>query len=194
MNKAPLMSALAIVAAAMLILSCFFPKWLMNEGTQGSVSMGLLSTTECGVAGIQMVANPTDCVTTDNGLYAQQWKDIQQPSSPAFSACGKATLVVALLAALGLLGAAALGFIKKKPYLKISPSTIALVGLMLGFITGCVFVATKPGPNGFVGIGISFWIFGAGSVLGLVSAIQLSKLNRPVDPDLLDDSMNPADY
>lgn len=188
------MAGLAIVAAALLVIAALVPKWLANAGTQGSVSMGLLSTTECGVAGIQMVATPDDCVTTANGLYAQQWKDIGQPSSSAFSACGKATLVVSLLAALGLVGAAALGLKKTKPYLKISPSTIALVGIMLGLVVGCIFVATKPGPNGFVGIGISFWIFGAGNVLGLVSAIQLSKLNRPVDPDLLDDSMNPADY
>ncbi|HEY0254845.1 MAG TPA: hypothetical protein VGC41_25140 [Kofleriaceae bacterium] len=194
MNKPPVIAIAALLAAAALVFAAFSSKWLANSGTAGSISMGLLSTTECGVAGIQMVANETDCVTTGNAAYNDAWKEANQPNSSTFAVAGKITLVAMLVAALGLTGAGLLGFKKTKPQLPISPSSIALLGLMISFISGCVFVATKPGPNGLAGVSLSFVVFGAAGVLGLFVAIQLSKLNRPTDPDLLDDAMNPDNF
>ena len=52
-------------------------------------------------------------------------------------------------------------------------------------ITGCIFVATKPGPLGFVGVSWSFWAFGAGTVVGIATAQMIAKLIRPIDPDLV---------
>jgi hypothetical protein len=46
-----------------------------------------------------------------------------------------------------------------------------------------VFVATKPGPNGMVGVGLSFWIFGVGCVMGIAGAQMMAKVNRPPDPE-----------
>jgi hypothetical protein len=46
-----------------------------------------------------------------------------------------------------------------------------------------VFVATKPGPTGMVGVGMSFWIFGAGCVMGIAGAQMMAKLNRPLEPE-----------
>ena len=46
-----------------------------------------------------------------------------------------------------------------------------------------VFVATKPGPPGMVGVGLSFWIFGVGAVMGIVGAQLLAKVNRPPDTE-----------
>jgi hypothetical protein len=57
-----------------------------------------------------------------------------------------------------------------------------------------VFVATKPGPAGFVGVGIAFWIFGIGAVLGLGGSIMLARVNRPVDPDLMDGAIDPDKF
>jgi hypothetical protein len=57
-----------------------------------------------------------------------------------------------------------------------------------------VFVATKPGEAGFVGVGQSFWVFGAGAVLGIAGAQMLAKVNRPSDPDLMSDAMNPDEF
>jgi hypothetical protein len=54
---------------------------------------------------------------------------------------------------------------------------------MVGLISGCVFVATKPGPAGMVGVGMSFWLFGAGVVMGIVGAQMLAKVIRPPDPE-----------
>ena len=65
---------------------------------------------------------------------------------------------------LGLAGAAGLAIASKKLVLPMSPSTLALLAIMAGLITGCVFVAQKPGEAGYVGVGPSFWMFGAGAV------------------------------
>jgi hypothetical protein len=65
----------------------------------------------------------------------------------------------------------------------IAPTTIALLGVMIGLITGCVFIATKPGPTGMVGVGLSFWIFGVGCVMGIAAAQMMAKVNRPPDPE-----------
>ena len=78
--------------------------------------------------------------------------------------------------------------------LPISPATVAILGIMFGMIAGCVFVATKPGGTGGVGVGWSFWAFGIGCVAGIVAAQLLAKQIRPPDPDLLHDAMNPDQF
>ena len=60
-----------------------------------------------------------------------------------------------------------------------APTTLALLAIMAALVTGCVFVATKPGPGGFVGVGIAFWIFGAGAVMGIAGAQLLAKGEPP---------------
>ena len=45
-----------------------------------------------------------------------------------------------------------------------------------------------------VGVGISFWIFGIGAVIGIFVSTVLAKVNRPEDPDLMDDAMNPDQF
>jgi hypothetical protein len=74
------------------------------------------------------------------------------------------------------------------------PTTIALLGVMIGLLTGCVFVATKPGEAGSVGVAWSFWAFGLGAVTGLAGAQLLARQLRPADPDLLSDAMNPDQF
>jgi hypothetical protein len=65
---------------------------------------------------------------------------------------------------------------------------------MAAMAAGCVFVATKPGPAGMLGVDLGFWAFGAGTVIGILGAQLLAKELRPPDPDLLADAMNPDDF
>jgi len=115
-------------------------------------------------------------------------------SSNAFAPMGWVTFGLCLIAALGLLAAAGLGLANKRPDLPVAPTSAALMAIMVGLITACVFVATKPGGPGFVGVSMGFWAFGAGAVMGIAAAQMLAKILRPVDPDLLDDAMNPDAY
>lgn len=117
----------------------------------------------------------------------------QNITSSAFALCGWLALVGCGVAAVSLAIAIALVALRKRKMLAVMPTTTALLGIMLAIITGCVFVATKPGGSGFVGVSFGFWGFAAGIILGIASTLMLNRLLRPEDDDLLADPMN-ADH
>jgi hypothetical protein len=171
---------LAVIAAGMLIFAAFSRNWVSRPGP--NIGFGPMGCTNCAVfAG-------ADGSDMSNAEFISLIRELDpaaaKTASSAFSPMGWATFGLALLAALGLLGAALLGYTRSRKELPIAPSTIALIGLMLSLITACVFVATKPGGPGFVGVSIGFWMYGIGAVMGIASAQMLAKLNRPEDPDL----------
>lgn len=120
--------------------------------------------------------------------YAQEYI-----TSSAFALCGWLALVGCAVAALSLAIAILLVVLRQRRHLAIMPTTTALLGLMLAIITGCVFVATKPGGSGFVGVSFGFWGFAVGIILGIASTLMLNPLLRPEDDDLLAEPMN-ADH
>jgi hypothetical protein len=184
---------LGLVAAAALVFAAVTDKWLTNGNDYEQINFGLRSMSQCG-----HVLGETPCDARSNSEFVQQLRDFGETSalntSSAFAPMGWITLVAALLAAFGLLGAAAIAVSGKKPDLPMTPATLALLGIIVGIITGCVFIATKPGPTGFVGAGLSFWVFGGGCVLGIAAAQMLAKVNRPLDPDLMHDAMNADEF
>lgn len=184
---------LALVAGAAMIYAAVTKQWLANGNEYEQISFGLRDMSQCGSA-----FGEKDCDRYSNGEFVQHLRDFGESAeintSGAFAPMGWITLVACLLAALGLLGAAALAIANKKPDLPMTPSTLALLAIIVGIITGCVFIATKPGPAGFVGAGLSFWVFGGGCVLGIAAAQMLAKVNRPLDPDLMSDAMNADDF
>jgi hypothetical protein len=175
--------ALALVAAGCLVAACFSHRWLANRHL-GDFGYSPLSFQDCH-AGCQTVSNFQAAETANDSPFDEQ------RVSAAFPVAGVATFIALLLAAAGLLVAAALAAAGRTPDLPVSPTTVALLGLMLGLITGCVFVATKPGAVGAVGVAWGFWAFGIGSVAGIAGAQLLARQIRPPDPDLLHDAMNP---
>ncbi len=185
--------ALAVAAGAALVFAAVTDKWLTNGNEYEQISFGLRSMSQCG-----QQFGEAPCDHFSNSAFVQQLRDFGSSAalntSSAFAPMGWITLVAALLAALGLFTAAGIALTGKKPDLPMSPSTLALLGIIVGIITGCVFIATKPGPAGFVGAGLSFWVFGGGCVLGIASAQLLAKVNRPLDPDLMHDAMNADEF
>jgi hypothetical protein len=175
----PLATGLCAVAAACLLYAMFTRTWLTNAGRYTEVGFGLRSNFECD--------RTQHCFESANSAFIERWRDMgpdaARLTSSAFVPMGWTTFIVALLGALGLVAAAAYGALKRAPRWPIAPTTIALLGVMIGLITGCVFVATKPGPAGMVGVGLSFWIFGVGCVMGIAGAQLLAKVNRPPDED-----------
>ena len=184
---------LALVAGAALIYASVTKQWLSNGTMYEQISFGLRDMSQCGSA-----FGEKDCDRYSNSEFVQHMNEFGETAainnSAVFAPMGWITLVACLLAALGLLGAAALAIAGKKPELPMTPSTLALLAIIIGIITGCVFIATKPGPAGFVGAGLSFWVFGGGCVLGIAAAQMLAKVNRPLDPDLMSDAMNADDF
>jgi hypothetical protein len=184
---------LALVAGAALAYAALTNQWLANGNVYEQISFGLRDMSQCGSA-----FGEAPCDHYSNSEFVAHMREFggtaAMNTSGAFALMGWITLVASLIAALGLLAAAALAIAGKKPDLPMSPSTLALLGIIVGIITGCVFIATKPGPVGFVGAGLSFWVFGAGCVLGIAGAQMLARVNRPLDPDLMQDAMNADEF
>ena len=204
---------LAAVAAGALVYACY-ATWLYNPRNKQhfEVGFGLTSMFECELAG--------ECRAMSNSTFAAEWKqqlaeirkrakeDPADPQtqafaiqaqtelkvSPAWTTLGWITIGCAMLGALSLFASAVLVLAGRRIRWPIMPTTTAILGIAIGLITGCVFVATKPGPPGYVGVGLGFWVFGAGVVVGIGAALMLNKLLRPHDPDLLADSMDPEQY
>jgi hypothetical protein len=186
----PLATALCTVAAACLIYAAFTHAWLVNASRYTELGFGLRKNVECKQSysfdGGEEHSKQI-CSSYSNSEWIETWKtistDAAKMTSGAFVPMGWVTFIAALLGALGLAGAAAYGALKRPMTLPIAPTTVALLGLMIGLITGCVFIATKPGPGGMVGVGPSFWIFGVGCVMGLAGAQLIAKVNRPPDEE-----------
>ncbi len=182
---------LGVAAAALLMFAAFSRSWVARPAAN-DIGFGPMGCQNCaifdGASGGDM----------SNGAFIEAVRamdpDSARTTSSAFAPMGWATFVVLLLSGLGLLAAAGLAYAKQRRDLPIAPTTIALLGLMISLITACVFVATKPGGPGFVGVSMGFWAYGIGAVMGIAAAQMLAKLLRPVDPDLLEGAMNPDHY
>lgn len=174
--------ALAALGAALLVFAAFSRSWVARP--MPDIGFGPMGCHNCG----SFIGGQSDDMS--NGAFIAMVRETapaeaEKTTSSAFAPMGWATFGLCLVSALGLLGAAALGYMKKRPTLPIAPTSVALLGLMASLITACVFVATKPGGNGFVGVSMGFWAYGIGAVLGIAGAQMLAKLIRPEDPDLV---------
>lgn len=186
----PLATGLCAAAAACLLYAAFTHTWLVNASRYAEIGFGLRNNYECGTSysfdGAAEHAEQT-CHWYGNAERIEKWRDMgpeaAKLTSGAFAPTGWITFIIALVAATGLAAAAAYGALKRPMNLPVAPTTIALLGVMIGLISGCVFVATKPGPAGMVGVGLSFWIYGVGCVMGIAGAQMMAKVNRPPDPE-----------
>ena len=176
---------LAVAAAALLAFAAFSRTWVARPG---GIGFGPMGCTQCNLTGSGDLSNAAFMEMLRGTGIDEKF------TSGTFAPMGWATFGLCLIASLGLLGAAGMAFKQKRPDLPMAPTTAALLAIMIALITGCVFIATKPGGPGFVGVAVGFWAFGIGAVMGIASAQMLAKINRPVDPDLLDDAMNPEQY
>jgi hypothetical protein len=112
----------------------------------------------------------------------------------AFATFGWIAFIACLIAGLSLAVAGALVVAKRRVALPIMPTTTALLSIVVALVAGCVFAALKPGPPGYAGVSLAFFVFGGGVIAGLGSSLMLNRLLRPVDPDLLSDAMNPDQF
>lgn len=174
---------LAALAAGLLIFAAVSRAWVARPAPV-DIGFGPMGCTGCALIAGQEGGNMS------NGAFIAAVRELDpdaaRTTSSAFAPMGWATFGLCLVSALGLLGAAFLAYTKQRRTLPIAPSTIALLGLMLSLVTACVFVATKPGGAGFVGISYGFWAYGVGAVLGIATAQMLAKLTKPQDPDLVE--------
>ena len=182
---------LAFFAAAALAASCIGQQWLVSRG---QTSIGLVAYNMCEGSECQRVSNFR--------LIAELRKQIEQvkemnktlptnkqvavPRDPwgGFPVVGIITLLAAMLAAGGLVHGALTAIRRRRPEFSIMPTTLAVLGLALAIINGCLVVATKPDMVEDMGVGWTFYLFGAGAVLGLAAVFPLNRQIRPIDEEL----------
>lgn len=179
-DRRPLAIGLCAAAAVCLLYAAFTETWLVRGSGSFELGFGLRGNHECAT-----VASGTTCVELSNSELIEKWRAMtgDKSVSGGFVPAGWVTFIALVIAALGLAASAALGAMKKLVTRPIAPTSVALLGVMIGLVGGCVFVATKPGPGGLIGVGLSFWMFGIGSVLGIAGAQMMAKVNHALEPD-----------
>lgn len=194
---------LAFVSAAALIAGVFGPRWLQTPEGIGvtlerdevvSAGMGLRAFEMCheqvcvsisNTALIDLLEKRIEQIREENKtLPAQQQRALPHAPWHGFPIVGYITLVAGLIAAAGLVIAGILAMAGKRIFVPIMPTTIAVLGLAIGIITGCIFVATKPDFTVSLVVGWTFITFGAGAVLGLAAVFPLNRAIRPIDEEL----------
>ncbi len=181
-------SILAIVAAVLLAVSLFLP-WLKSKQSKYvNASMTLLAFKVCDGSGDQ-------CESMSNFKLAKKMKELNEVSpkkeGTKFPYFGLITLIVCLGTAATMLAAGVLGLIGKFVRSPFALTTVGLLGACLGLITGCIFVAVKPGGAGAIGVSWPFFVFGAAVVTGVAACQMLSKAFGPPEYDPYADPMAP---
>lgn len=177
---------LCLGAAALLAVAGLSKRWLGNGNERASLHYGLLKFVECD-GGV--------CSTSPNYVVLVALRERHPPEtiSPAFPLAGWATMGGSALAIVGLVTCGVLGALRRRVALPIAPPSLALIGLMVALIAGSVFIATKPGGLGRVGVDWGFIGFAVGVVCGIVAAQRVARLIRPLDPDLGEHDMMSLD-
>ena len=187
---------LAAAAGLALVIAAFTHGWLVNP-YMGDIHMGLISTHMCEshdncdsmtnfalMSKLREVAEKDDSYIEKMQLegrsaFADANTDTAQDISGAFAPAGLVAMITCIIGGLALIATAVLAFKKIRIALPLHLSTIGLLAIMLSLAFGCIFIATKPGGMRGVGVGYSFWIFGIGSVVGIIGAQILNKLIKP---------------
>lgn len=181
-------SILAIVAAVLLAVSLFLP-WLKSKQSKYvNASMTLLAIKVCNGDG-------DECKKMSNFELADEIKKAnefaEKKQGTTFAYFGLITLIICLGAAAAMLAGGVLGLMGKFVRSPIALTTVGLLGACLGLITGCIFVAVKPGGVGAIGVSWPFFVFGTAVVMGVAACQMLAKAFGPPEYDPYADPMAP---
>jgi hypothetical protein len=166
-----LTAAFALAAVAALALASFSGRWMTVtvEGSTGE--FGLRS----------MDASYGDEHQAESlSSYVSDVKDGGGTASSAFWIAGWICSIALWVAAAMLAVAALLMLAGRFVVRPVAPTTLALVALAIGLISGVVFVAEKPARE--MGPGVACYLFAFGELAGIIATILVARI-RPSDPD-----------
>jgi hypothetical protein len=202
---------LAVVSAAGLAVGAFGDRWLATPhgdnisvragdismttapGSERSAGIGLRAYERCygscsSISNFELVdvlEKRIEQIKEENkGLPLREQVALPRYPWHGFPVVGIMTFITALIAAAGLLAGAVLALARRRVDMAIMPTTIAVLGLTVSIITGCIFVATKPDFAETLVVGWSFITFGIAAVLGLAAVFPLNRAIRPIDVEL----------
>jgi hypothetical protein len=195
---------LAFVSAAGLAVGAFGDRWLATPyGDDISLGAGASSERSAGIGLREYERCHASCSAISNfelvdlldkrieeireqnkTLPLKEQQALPRPPWHGFPVVGIMALVAALIASAGLLVGGILALAGKRVDMAIMPTTIAVLGLTLSIITGCIFIATKPDFAETLVVGWTFITFGIAAVLGLAAVFPLNRAIRPIDTEL----------
>jgi hypothetical protein len=174
--------ALAAIAVVALVFGCVSRRWMAADGIDAGY----------GPRGWQCTGD--ECGPFEGSLGNGRIVDLIQEAykaygmsggpSKLFPIVGWITVGATAIAVIALILAAVQAWgagVQTRP---ISPTTVALLTLLIALIAACIFVATNPfRAKGLSQVGVSwpFFVYGAGVVLGITAAQKLIKFKR-VEP------------
>ncbi len=183
---------LALLAAGGLVAASMGRRWLTTA--DGDAGIGLQTSESCHRGSCEAIGNSE--IVDEVAKRIEEIKEMNKKLPPreqmavpkaawgGWPVVGMITFIALLLAATGLVGGAAVAIAGKRPVLPVMPTTLAVVGVLIGIITGCVFIATKPDSGMPLAVGWSFMAFGGGIVLALAAVFPLNRAIRPIDEEL----------
>jgi hypothetical protein len=180
-----------VLAIVLLVFAPLSRSWLVSPNRSDAAGFGLRIAWTCEL-------DSDDCRETSNSGYVERLQEASEGvgfstrASSLFAPIGWITFITCLAAAATLAMAVGLAVARKQPQLPIAPTSVTILSVVIALIAGCLFLAMRPDTS--VGPGWAFWAFGAGCVLGFLGAHTLNKVNRPPDPDLTEDAMNPDHF
>lgn len=175
---------LSLAAIALLATAALSHQWFMRRATAAHYSLSLEDKYARGGFGlVSYVYCYNGCTQTWNTRVIDELEDAYRASpdeihaSFAFPVLGMLVLG-ALLAGIGGLAVAILFAVRgKRPRLRAAPTSIAQLALALGLASAVAMTWAKPEVAGTYAwdVGPGWWIFAAGSIIGIVAARMLAR-------------------
>jgi hypothetical protein len=169
--------ASAVVAAALLVGSMFSHRWIVPDYAAASDGFSPRSFRQCVYKGDDVVG----CQVGDNDAIVtliNKSAEGSPPSSPLFVPSGTLTYFAAFLAFAALITSALLAASGTPSRLRVSPTSIATLAIVVAGFGGVLFVAMRPNSSPAFGTFATGWaapVFALGELIGLVSARRLKK-------------------
>jgi hypothetical protein len=172
-------AALAFAAALALAWASFSGDWMVARRADGPQYFGLRATRMC-VRGVEGMSEEA-CIGQSNLEFVEDSARAGgERATAAFAYAGWACSVALWIAIAGLVVAAGLMLAGRFVARPIAPTTLALLGLAAGLISGVFFVALKPSPE--LGPNVACYGFAFGELAGIVATILVARI-RPRDPE-----------
>lgn len=166
-------AVLAFASVAVLALANVSVSWMTVHDEDSSGEFGLRSMRICEGADVP-------CDSMSNGDFVDGVQKSGGRATQVFAYAGWICSIALWIgiAALGLAAGLMLaGHFVTRP---VALTTIALLALAVGLISGVVFVAEKPSPQ--LGPGVACYLFAGGELAGIIATILIARI-RPPDWD-----------
>lgn len=183
-----------IAAAVFVLIPCLGLRWMKGtRGVDAGFSLLFFEAGDESMSNLDVVEKANAMIERFNERIDESRAMGYGDNAPSkrdtiigtFAYAGIATIFFSLISAAALVAAGVLS-LRKDKFIRspVALTTVALLGLLLALVFGCVFLGSIPKDVGFqASVSWPFFMFGTGVVAGLAGAQMLAKAYREVsDP------------